>query len=113
MRGPEQLVRYVGLVLVDIEAGARDRSVLQGVGKLGSLHKGPASGVDQHRVGLHRSELPASDHAGRLGGRRHVQADHVGAAKQLLEFDPDSTQARLGARLASAAGVDDLAGQSR
>ena len=85
--GPEQLVRYVGLVLVDIEAGARDRSILQRVGKLGSLHKGPASGVDQHRAGLHRGELPTADHAGRLGGRRHVQADHVGAAKQLLEFD--------------------------
>ena len=77
----EQLGGNLGLVLVDVEARGADLAVAQRPRQRPRVDQRPARGVDEDRLGLHRRQLSRADQPGRFGGRRQVEADHVGAAK--------------------------------
>src|SRR5439155_11509530 len=66
-------------------------------------------GVDEHRVRLHGPQLLGAHETGRLGARRDMEADDVGAAEELSELDPGRIELAFRVRLRRAARVQDLA----
>src|SRR5688572_13200493 len=104
--------RIVGLRrLVDehVEPGAGDLLAGERPVQRVLVDDRPAAGVDDHRVRLHERQLFLADHAACRIVERHVQADDVGAAQQLvLEHEPDAERVFLVFGEAQGVVVDDL-----
>ena len=68
-----------------VEAGAGDRARDERVVQRVLVDEAAARDVDDVRRRLHLRELLGADHAGGLGGLRHVDRDEVALLEQLVE----------------------------
>ena len=75
--------RHGGLVLVDVEAGAKARVRAAVSDEGGLVDERAATGVDEHGPLLHGRQLEGADEVLRLGGERRMDADHVAGGQQL------------------------------
>ena len=74
----ERVVRGGRLGLEDVEGGARDLAVGQGLGYGRLVVHAAASDVDQHHAGLEIADVVGVDDAARRLVQRHVNGDDVG-----------------------------------
>ena len=79
--------REARLVLVHVEARARDRARAQRRHERGLVDDRAARGVHEHRGRLHARERGRVDQVVRLAREGAMQRDDVGALEQLLERD--------------------------
>ena len=84
-RADELVVVALGLFREHVDGGAEQVLVAQRGGQRLDVHHLAPGVVDQIALGLHGANLLFADHPAGGGGVRHVQADHVGQAEQVIE----------------------------
>ena len=82
----EQLVADLWLELEDIQRGAGDDALVQGIDQRALVHDWSAGGVDQDCRALHRRQRPLVDQVASVGGEWTVEADDVGVGEQLFKW---------------------------
>src|SRR5208282_6344865 len=81
-------VQTCALPIVDIEPGIGEASRLQRRDDRLGVADRPARGVDQDRARLHQPNLAGSGNAAAARAQYQVHRENVGAAEQLVFFDP-------------------------
>ena len=82
----EQRVAFLGRLLAeDVEAGARDQSLLERLRQRLLIHQSAPGRIDQNGRALHLAQLVDADHVASLVGQRQVQGNHVALRQHLIE----------------------------
>ena len=88
-------LRQIGFVLVDVQPGAGDAALPQGLHQGPLVHHRSPGGVDEKGRGLHAPQLTGADEVAGVRGQRHVQRNEVRRRQQFVESGGGGAQPRF------------------
>ena len=85
--GEDWVVWRDGFLVEDVEGGAGEFAVVEGLDEGVGVYEFAASGVDEDGVGLHQGEFSGADDVMAVWAESDVEADDVGLLEELVEGD--------------------------